>query len=361
MVFGKFFKKSEALLSVDIGASSVKILELDTSEIRPRLLNLAVAPLPTDAVVNNSIVKPEVVCDILGSLLEENAIGDKRAVVAMPSPSVFTKRIKIAKVPLDELADNINMEASNFIPHSIDAVRLDYHVVGDAGRNQLDVLVVAVKREVVDSFLDCVAMAGLETAVADVDYFALQNMFELTHPELLEKTVALINVGSRYSSINICRRGASLFTGDMALGGRYMTDALVQELNVSFDEAEQLKKNKNSTHAQAAAARELIERNVEYVASEFNRQLSFFWSASGAEDGIDHILLCGGGALVPGLPEDLSEKTGVSCELLDPLHGIDVGTQFDKTYLKEVGPLIGIAIGMGIREPGDRVIPEGVE
>lgn len=361
MVFGRFFKKAESLLSIDIGTSSIKLLEFDTSSARPKLVNLAVAPVRNDIIVNNTIIKPEIVCDILSGLIEENGIGEKRAVVSMPSPSVFTKRIKMAKVPLDELADNINMEAANFIPHSIDAVRLDYHIVGDAGRSQIDVLVVAVKREVVDSFVECVAMAGLETAVADIDYFSIQNMFELTRPELLDKTVALINVGARYSSINICRSGASLFTGDMALGGRFMTEALVQELGISFDEAEQLKRNKSAQHPQLQAAREVIERNVEYVASEFNRQLSFFWSASGAEDGIDAILLSGGGSLVPGLVEDLTEKTGVACELIDPLRGIEVGTQFDKAYLKDVGPLLAVSVGMGIREPGDRIIPDGME
>ena len=192
----------------------------------------------------------------------------------------------------------------------------------------------------------------------DVDYFALQNMFELNYPDEIEHTVALINIGARYSSINICRGGESLFTGDIAIGGKLFTDALSEEMNISYEEAERLKRRKDLDKAEFDTAREILARNVDYLASEYNRQLSFFWSASGSEGGIEKIFLAGGGALVPGLAREVSVKTEIPCELINTFREIDCGDTFDQEYLKEIAPFMSIGVGMAMREPGDRIIPE---
>jgi type IV pilus assembly protein PilM len=350
------FKKNEYLISVDIGSAGIKLIELDLSEDKPKLLNIGYAPLVGEIFSNNLITKTEKVAEQVTSLLEGNAISDKRAVTAMPGPSVFTKKIKMQKLPPAELAANIEFEAGNYIPHNIDAVRLDYHVLGEVGKNQIEVLIVAVKKEIIDSFMGVLSLAGMDTAVVDVDHFAIQNMYEMAYPEDISKTVALINMGARYSSINICREGKSLFTGDIAVGGRAFSDALMTELGMTYEVAESVKKGKGPKDLDPAPAQDLIDKNIEYVASEFNRQLSFYWNASGAEEGIDKIVLCGGGALVKGLLEELAEKTGIECAAADPLRGISIGNGFDAQYLKEIGPLMGVAIGMGIRQPGDRIV-----
>ncbi len=349
------FKKKEFLIGVDIGASGIKLIELDLTGEKPALRNIGYAPVTGEIFSNNAISKPEKIAEQIAALLESNAVSDKRAVTAMPGPSVFTKKIKMQNMPHSELSDNIQFEAANFIPHNIDAVRLDYHVIGTSGKNQLDVLVVAVKNEIIDSFLSTLSLAGLETAVVDVDHFAVQNMFEMGYPEDISKTVALINMGARYAGINIVRDGISLFTGDIPVGGKLFTDALVAELGVAADVAEKLKRSPNGD-AQYPQAKEIVDKNVEFVASEFNRQLSFFWNASGAEEGIDKIVLCGGGALVPGLVQEIAEKTGIECTLADPLRGVSVGSSFDALYLKEIGPLMGVCVGMAMRQPGDRVV-----
>ncbi len=349
------FRKQESLIAIDIGATSVKLLELDISGDKPRLLNIGMSPLAGEIFTNNVIAKPEKVAEQVTALLEANSISDKRTVVAMPAPAVFTKKIKTQKLPPDELGDNIQYEAANIIPHSIDAVRLDYHVIGNAGKNQLEVLVVAVKTEIIDSYMSCLGLAGLETAVVDIDHFALQNMFEMAVPNIGAKTTALINMGARYSAINICKEGNSLFTGDIPVGGRVFTDALMTELGVPVDVAESLKRPNSDRGNHAAATQEILDKNVEYVASEFNRQLSFFWNASGAEEGIDQIYICGGGTLVPGIGREIAEKTGIECVSLDPLTAIDCGSNFDAQYLKDLSPFMGICVGMGTRQPGDKM------
>jgi type IV pilus assembly protein PilM len=312
--------------------------------------------LQTEVFANNQLKDEDLVSQKLTALMESNGISDKRAAIAIPGPSVFTKKIKMTKASPAELAVNVQFEAGSFIPHNIDAVKLDFHIVGESGKDQLDILVVAAKSEVIDSFTECLALAGIDTAVVDVDYFAVQNCFELGYPEMLSKTVALINMGARYSSITICRDGESLFSGDISLAGKLFTEAIMQELGCDAETAERLKVNPSSSE-NAQAIQDALERKVEYVATEFNRQLSLFWNATGEAGGVDKILITGGGALVPGLCEEIQEKTDIECEMLDPLRAVEFDDGFDVSYLKQVAPFMAVALGLGVREPGDKEIP----
>lgn len=360
MGFLDLFKKPEALLAIDVGVSSIKLVELDLNESRPMILNLAIAKQKEEVFSNNVITRPDEIGDQIRSMLDANEVEERKIVTAVPGPAVFTKRIKLPKVAERDLAETVMMEAGNLIPHSIDAVRLDYQVLGQFGKNQLDVLIVAVKNEIIDSFIETFSLAGLETAVVDVDYFALQNIFEVCYPDMAAKTVALINIGARYSSINICRAGQPIFTGDIGVGGKVLTDSLVEGLGISREEVEQLKSSGGLAADSSEGAKglagigDIVDRNVEYVATEFNRQLSFFWNAAGADEGIDTIVLTGGGCLVPGLAKELSEKTGIESFIMDPLRGIDAGGNIDQTFLKENAAALSVALGLGIRETGDK-------
>lgn len=354
----KFLRKQESFIALDIGSSAVKLLELDLSGAKPKLINIGVQPLPAEVFANNMIAQTDVVAEKINALLESNEIAGKRVVVAMPGPSVFTKRIQVQKMSRKELAENIQFEAGNYIPHNVEAVRLDFHVIGAAGKNQLDVLLVAVKNEIIDSFLDTLGVANLEAAVVDIDYFAVQNMYELAHPELLDKTVALIDVGSRFSGINICRGGLSLFCGDVSVGGKSISDEIADSTGLPFDEAEKLKIKNTKESEHYSAVVEIIDRSTEQMASELNRQLSFFWNAAGADEGIDKIMLSGGSALLPGLIEELSTKTGIECALLDPLAGIECGSSFESGFLSEIALRMSVGVGLALREPGDKIYPE---
>lgn len=350
-----FLHKEESLVAVDIGASSVKLLELEVKGSTARLKNIGIAPLSGEIFQNNQIAAIEKVGEQIVLLREANSIGDKRIAVAVPGPSAFTKRIRVPRMEPAELKEHVSFEAANFIPHNLSAVHLDFHVIGSVGKQQLDVLVVAVKNEIVDSYLNCIESIGLEVAVMDVDYFAIQNMFEFCYPDFASQTVALINMGSRFSSINICRNGQSLFVGDVPLGGRHFTEAAMDETGLSFADAEALKISNDRKAPNYAALKDALDRHSQYVASEFNRQLSFFWNASGADDGLDLIAVVGGGSEIPGLLEEMSEKTGVECRHISPLAGIETGGDFSEDFLEEIAPRFGVAVGLAIRTPGDRI------
>ena len=350
----KFFNKKESLLSLDIGATGIKLLEFDVASEKPLLVNLGFSPLTQDVFNGNTIAKPEQVAEQISALLEGNGISGKRVVTAVPGPSVITKRITMPRQSLTELSSSIQYEAANFIPHNIEAVRLDFHVLGESSDGQFEVLVVAVKNEVIESYLECLSLSGLEAAVIDVDYFAVQNMFEQNYATLIEKPIALLNVGARYSTINVCRGGSSLFTADIPVGGRAFTEYLVEEMGVSETEAENLKRSCSDKASAATEVVELLDQKLDFVITEINRQMGFFWSAAGSDDGIEKIYVSGGGSLVPGFLEELREKTGIETERVDPFQSIERGISLDAQSVADLSPLMGVCVGLGLRHAGDR-------
>jgi len=356
----KLFKKQENLLAIDIGASSLKLIELQIQNSKPLLVNYARVNLPPDVFNSSILTKGEPVSDALNLLLETNSIPERRVVTAMPAPSVFTKKVRMQRMGLEDLTTNVHFEASNFIPHNINAVQLDYHILGESGKNQLDILVVAAKSEIISSYMDAIALSGLQTAIVDVDYFALQNAFEFAFPEQIEDTTALINIGYRYTTVNIVRGGESLFAGDISTGTRQIQEALESGLDLKASEAVEVLCGEKQLPDRQAEVSQIISDQVENFAHELNRQLSFFWNASGADDGIDRIYLTGGGALLPELLEIVSQKTDIETLLLDCTKQLNYEGKFEKEYIEELGPFMTICLGLALRQPGDKVLPEGL-
>lgn len=345
----------DRVVSVDIGTSAIKLMELDLTGDKPKLTNAGVAPSPANSLKNNTIVKPEEVATVIRSVLEGNNFQATKAITAIPGPSVFTKKITLAQSSLKDLSNNISFEASNYIPHKIDAVHLDYQVLRANGTSTMDVLLVAVKNEIIGSFIDTLEQSGLEPVIADVDYFALENMFELNYPEEKERTVALINIGARYSGINIIQCGESIFTGDVAVGGRLYTDALVETLQIKSLEAEQAKMGHIPDGIDSDLVAETLERTTDHVASELHRQLGFFWNAAATDRSIEAVYVCGGGSQTAGLLNELSARTGMECRAVDAFRRIDCSNGFDTDYLKEIAPAMGVSIGLASRRMGDKV------
>ncbi len=186
------------------------------------------------------------VVDAIRRLVTSTGAQAKEVITAVPGPTVIVKKVILQTQPGANVDAAVLAEASHLIPDSLDNVNLDYQVIDwiEAG-NKMEVLVVAVKKDIINSYTETIRGAGLDPVVVDVDYFALENMFELNYdPPAEGRPVALVNIGARYSSINILKDGRSTFTGDVPVGGAEFTDALVRQLGVSPEEAEQLKLGK---------------------------------------------------------------------------------------------------------------------
>ncbi len=355
-IFSNLFAKpaNQTLVSVDIGTSAIKLMELDVSSTPYKLLSVGMAPTPAGSISNNVITKPEQIATTIRSIMDSNDMKSSCAIVGIPGPCAFTKKITMGLCSLKELRNNIIFEAANYIPHRIEAVQLDFQVVGTNGRTTMDVLLVAVKNEIIRGYLDAVDQAGLEPTIIDVDHFAIENMFELNYPEMKEKTVALVNVGSRYTGVNIVQDGKSLFTGDVSVGGKMFADALCEQLAMGVEEAEQAKIGNIPEKYDSESVREVLNRTSEQITQELHRQLGFFWNAAGTDKAIEEIYFSGGGAQLPGILASLSEKTGINCNLMETLKNVEFAESFDKDYLQEIAPSMGVSVGLALRRVGDK-------
>ncbi len=344
----------DPLVAVDIGTSAIKVMQLDLTGDKPRLINVGVTTTPEGAFNSNVIVQEREVADSIRSLLESNEIRNRKAAIALPGPCAFIKKISVATCDLKTLEKNIKFEASNYIPHNVDAVNLDYQVVS---RNEttMEVLLVAVKKEIVNSYISVVKQAGLEPMVLDIDYFAIENMFELNYKQLIEQTVAMVNIGARFSSVNIVQNGESLFTGDVGVGGKLYTDALCDSMDLKPKEALQAKMGSIPEGVDANLVQETIDRTTEHIASELHRQIGFFWNAAATDKAIKKIILSGGCSQIDGLIEELTAKTGTECEAANVLSNIDCSDSFDSEFLAKIAPSMAVSVGLARRRSGDKV------
>jgi type IV pilus assembly protein PilM len=304
-VFSLFSRESN-YLSLDIGSSSVKALEVRGGESGLNILNAAVAPLPPTAIQGNMIQDPHEVAEVIRLLLESNKVKTKEVITAVPGPAVIIKQATFPAQSPEELQETVLFEAGNFIPESLDNVNLDYQVIGEnPEERQVEVLLVAVRTDIINSYTAAITEAGLRPVVVDVDYFALENMFEANYTTEPEEINALINLGARYSTINLLKGGRSVFTGDVPVGGRQLTEMLMQQFGLAYEVAEQAKLTGTVVGHEQEEVEASLTSAVEPLLDEIQRALSFFWTGT-AEEPLHAIYLSGGTAQLPGLAAIMS-------------------------------------------------------
>jgi type IV pilus assembly protein PilM len=339
-------------LSIDIGSSSVKMLEVRGASSGMRILNAGIAPLPANAVQGNVIHDTTAVTDAIRSLLDEQKIKATAVITAVPGPAVIIKRATFPSQDPTTLEETIFFEAGNFIPESLENVNLDYQILDyDAEVESAEVLLVAVRKDVINSYVSVIREAGLEPIVVDVDYFALENMFEVNYTLGPEEIVALVNIGARYSSINILKGGRSAFTGDVPIGGRHFTEMLAQELGVNYEQAEEAKLTGLSREQEGVSR--VLTSAAEQLLDEVQRALSFFWTGS-TEEQIGAIYLSGGTAQLPRLASSMSERLQIPVEVSDPFRSLSVSRHISEAFMAQHASALAVSVGLATRRPGDK-------
>ena len=299
------------------------------------------------------IVEPDGVAGVIRGLMRKLGVSANQAVTAVPGPAVIIKKLQLPTQAPNELENSVLFEAGNFIPESLENVNLDYMVTDVLEKErQFEVLLVAVKRDIINSYTSTLQLAGLEPVVVDVDYFALENMYELNYPPSENQVVALVNIGARYSCMNILRGGRSTFTGDVPVGGKEFNDALVRNLGVTPGEAESIKLGTHPSHPMDQIE-PVLQPVKEFLAEEIHRALSFFWTAA-TDEQISSILLSGGTSRVPGLVNLLAERLEVPVHIVNPLTNVTFARAADRSTLEKDAPSFAIAVGLGVRRPGDK-------
>jgi len=348
-----FPKRRSSQLAIDIGSSCVKLIETDGGPTQVRILSAGIAPLSPTAVQNNLIQDPDEVADAIRMLVKQTGARANEVVTAVPGPAVMIKKIVLPGGDEADLDNQVMLEAGSAIPENLENVTLDYQVIDYTDRDEIEVMLVAVKKDILNSYTSVIRQAGLSPKVVDVDYFALENMFELNYDVDESQVVGLVNVGARYCSINILRGGRSSFTGDIPVGGAEFTDVLMRNLDVSSEEAELLKTGGSVRAFGRDQVEAALTPAVNLLVEEIHRALSFYWR-SDAEDPLAAVYLSGGTARTEGLARSLSERLETPVEIADPLGRVALARGADGDFVRSHASSLAVTIGLATRRPGDK-------
>ncbi len=348
------FRREENYVSVDIGSSTIKVIEARTGTQGLEILNFGSVATPSSAIHSNMVTEPDLVAEALRGLLDAKGIRARKAITAVPGPAVMIKRVSLPNQGQQETEQAVMYEARNFIPEELDNVNLDFQIMSGAEEaDEVEVLLAAAKKDIVGSYGDTLRVAGLSPVVIDVDYFALDNMYELNYDPLENQVAALVNIGSRYSSINILKAGRSTFTGDVPVGGRDITEALMRDLGIPGDEAERIKMGAGGSDFDEEQVSMALIPAVDALIEEVHYALSFFWTAA-TDERIDVLYLSGGGAQTPELANRLAERAEAPVEVTDPFGRILIDENVDVAALRRRGTEFAIAMGLAVRRPVDK-------
>ncbi|HWR13285.1 MAG TPA: type IV pilus assembly protein PilM [Terriglobales bacterium] len=339
---------SKTIVGLDIGSSSIKAVELKKSRGAIELAHVGVEPLANDVVVDSMIMDSPAVASAITKLFADAGIKTRSVATSVSGHSVIVKRIQVATMTEEQLAESINTEAAQHIPFDITDVHIDYQILSeDLSGPQMDVLLVAVKKDKILNYTNVLSMAGKSPNIVDIDVFALQNCYEYNYEPAPGATVALLNLGASVMNINILKGSTPLFTRDVSVGGHQYTDALQKELDLSFDDAESLKLGERVGTVSEDAKLPILQQVTEIIVLEIQKTFDFF-RATAAGEHIERIYLAGGSSKVPGLMEALRQEFSLPVEILNPFAKIDYVSNASDLIDRNAGQL-AVAVGLALR------------
>ena len=345
-------KKSKSIVGLDIGSSALKAVELKPVRGGFELLHIAHQNLQSDTIVDGHIIDLNHVSDCINRVWTDQNIRTNLIATSLSGHAVIVKKITLPAMPEEELDEQIHWEAEQYIPFDINDVNLYHEIINyDQTGQHMDVLLVACKRDKIAQFTQVISQAGKQPMIVDVDAFALQNAYEVNYQPMPNQTVALLDIGASVMTINIVRGATSIFTRDISAGGNQYTDLLQKELDLTFEQAEALKRGADlgveTTLDQAEPA---IRSVSEMLGLEIQRTLDFFRATAVDSPQIDRMLIAGGSSKVAHLCEYLSDKFQMPVERFDAFRSIRFDQKrFDDEYLRELSPNMAVAVGLAVR------------
>lgn len=358
------FSRKDHLVGLDIGSQSIKLAEIKTSKGGRGLKKFGMTELPAGLIEEGTINDPQLVADTIRQLFKTLNVKEKKVALAIGGYSIIVKKINLQKVSEEQLLETIHFEAEQYIPFDISDVNLDFQVLGESEHNpeQISVLLVAAKQELINDYINLVQMAGLHPSIIDVDAFALQNIYESSYlpPQgeagdgVEEAVTALVDIGASKTSLNILKGASSLFMRDISLGCGLINQKIANQCDCSLEEAEQMKREESSDQLPSGELQRIISEVAGEWTDEIRRALDFYYS-SFPDDHIERILMSGGGARVSDIRERLVAETGAEVDTIAPFGNLDVSDAgFDASYLQQIAAQAAIALGLALRRVDDK-------
>lgn len=341
------FGRKRTSIGLDIGSGFVKMVEVDHSGDQPEVSRVAMRALLPDAIVEGEIMDYGLVSDTVRGLFQELDMKGAEVVTAVGGHDVIIKKIEMDRMKESDAREVIRWEAEQHVPFDIKSVELDFQVLNphDEGL-QMEVLLVAAKRELVDNKVGLLQDAGVEPVIIDVDAFALHNAFEFNYPEAQEGIVALVNVGHETTNVNILENGVPILTRDIPFGTRKIREDLQRERGLTAEQAEDI--------VQARETLDDMDRFVESSADEIavgiERASAFLMTREDGET-LGKIFLSGGGARVPGMIDALARRMNVETDLVNPFERVPVRPDAaGDLSIDEAAPMLLLPLGLALRQ-----------
>ncbi len=379
-MFGFLKPKQKTLIGMDIGSNVVKCLRLENDSERPRITHFGLVPLPPEAIVDGEIMDRELVIQAITECAKQAQLPDEPVASAVSGRAVIVKKIVMDKMSYDDAREAIYWEAEQHVPFDIDDITLDFEILReDIGASQMEMLLVAAKKDMILNHAELIRDAGFQPAIIDVASFANQNAYEyarkvlheaeevpaeeLLSPELIDdgsgeeplddessgEFVALLDVGGGVTSVHIVRDGIPYFTRDLPVGTTHFIEEFQKQLGLTYETAQSVAQG----HLEEVDE-ELVQEIVRNVGSDIYQGLEpslSYLKTSGEADGIDRIVLSGGGAKLPGLTDYLAGCYDVAAEVADPLAALDFDPDlFGEADPAEMSPMLTVSVGLALRK-----------
>ncbi|MCX5849464.1 MAG: type IV pilus assembly protein PilM [Deltaproteobacteria bacterium] len=347
------------LVGLDIGSSSLKLAEVISNSKGHYLNRFVEIPLPKGVIIDGVLADTNTLSLKIKEIFRNARCGRKGTVTSITGNSVIIKKVTLEQMNEAELRDLIHDEAGKYLPfENMDDVNYDFQILGENNYNpnQMDVIVVAAKKEIVNSYLEAFTAAGQNVEIMDVAPFVLETLYETNYEFDNEEIVIIINIGASTTGINVVKGGTSIFTRDFALAGNSITESLQEKYKVTFEEAEKIKIEglPNASERENLDLKNSIFELAQPICLEIERSIDYFRSTFGGED-IKQILLAGGSAKINNLAKYLSETLNVKTELINPFLKINYNKRnIDVKNLESIKPVAATAIGLGLRKIGDK-------
>ncbi len=340
------FGRAKSSVGLDIGSGFVKVIEVDHSGSDPEVKRVAMRPLLPDAIVEGEVMDPAQVADTISGLFQETGLKGKNVVTAVGGHDVIIKKIQMDRMKESDAREVIRWEAEQHVPFDIKSVELDFQILdpGEEGL-RMDVLLVAVKRELVDNKVNLLMDAGVEPSVIDVDAFALHNAFESNYPAAMGGVVALVNVGHETTNVNILEEGVPILTRDIPFGSRRVREDLQRERGLTAEQAEDVVQGREDV----TDLDRFVESSADGVAVGIERAAAFLMTRESGES-LGTIYLSGGGARLPGMADALGRRMNVETHIVNPFERVPLGPEAGSAIdLESVGPMLLLPLGLALR------------
>ena len=337
-------------VGLSIGASSIKIVEMKKKKNLWVLSHFGSVGIRDAFSDQREIINSAAIAQAIQEVLTQSRIGSKEICSSIAGSGVIIKNLSIVVTDMKEMNDQVLWEAEQYIPFDITEVVIDYHVIRKAKDNQIEVILVAVKKDLLEQYVSVIEDAKLQAKIMDIEVFALQNTFESNYPVSDTEASMLVDVGSLSTKTVICSGGIPYFVKDAPYGGEMVTQEIQRELKLpSALDAEALKTSGNLPHEVG----EIVVRMGHILGTELKKSIDYYTSSSLGPP-VSAIYLSGGGSRASQLLRTIEEYVGLPTIYLNPFAQVTSGSkELSEDYLQSIGPEIVIPMGLAIRA-GDK-------